>query len=189
MPRARVEKVISDNGITKTVEVEVGERDIKKYARYSVPSTAKATQELVLNLSDSPDGGTFGKSLFGSDWYTRDGKDVYDGETPLAMLHRLFVASVDKLARAAVYESLAQESTFISVAGERVDIMEFPLARLIRGINRMRGEVEDRAELPGMDREKVEKSIGFGPWRTAAKKLAEQGKATENSASGMLEAV
>lgn len=171
MPKARVERVLSDDGNVKTVEVEVGERGVTKTATYSVPSTAAKWQEVILGLSD---------------------KAVDGSESPLSEAYRLFCSAVDKRARAAVYESLAQESTFITVGKEKVDIMTFPVPRLVKAINGMRSQIEVRAMAGGGSpeaTEAAERSVGFGPWRTAAKRLVELGKAHENAASGMLESI
>jgi hypothetical protein len=198
MPKAKVERIISDDGTTKTVEVEVGERGTVKPARYAIPSNAQRWQEVVLSLSDKTDGGQYAKSLFGEDQ-----KD--SGESPLALAYRLFVSAVDKYARAAVYESIAQESTIITVGKEKVDILTFPIQRLVKAINGMRSQVDIRAMAGGDSedaRAAAERSVGYGPWRTAARKLLEGGytfekdgqtvrvdkpQAVENPSSGMLE--
>jgi hypothetical protein len=176
MPKARVERVLSDDGTTRSVEVEVGERGVTKVAQYSVPSNASKFQELVLGLTLDTRKDANGKEI----------------ESSLEEAYRLFVMAVDRRARAEVYESLAQESTMISVGKERVDIMTFPIARLVKGINGMRSQVDLRT-MAGGDTEDArtaaERSIGFGPWRTAARKLADEKKAKENEATGMLELV
>ncbi len=170
MPKARVERVLSDDGTNKVVEVEVGERKKTKIAQYTVPSSAKVWQNLVSTLVDTP---------------AKEGE-----ESPLAYAYRMFVTSVDRAARAAVYESLAQESTVITVGKEKVDIMTFSVKRLVRAYNGNRERVMsnifaiapkafDKDDLV-IDKaaydaaEKIaEKSLGFGPWRTAAKNLTE----------------
>lgn len=179
MPKARIEKEISNDGTTRTVEVEVGERGVTKTAQYSVPANMAKFQEFVLNATIS----------------AKDGD-----ESDLARIYRLYVTAVDRAARASVYESLAQESTEISVPGVgKVDLLTLPLKNLLKGINGARGTRDLRLMAAGVtdvnDASKVDiikavdKGLGFGPWRTAAKELVESGKARENDASGMLEAV
>src|SRR5687768_4874147 len=125
MPKARKEKIVSDDGQNKVIEVEVGQPDgSTKTARYSVPSNPKVWQEIVLSLSDKPEA---------------DGK-----ESPLAEAYRLFVSAIDKRERQAVYEAAQQESTFITVGKERKNIMEFPLKNLVLAINGIRAQVETR---------------------------------------------
>lgn len=205
MPKAKVERVISDQGGWKTIEVDVTERNATKTARYVIPSSPADFFSLVsghegLTIKQLMD------QLFGANVDER-GKDLHaTEETPLAFLHRMFVNAVDRKARADVYESLAQESTVITVAGERMDIMELPLIRQVRGVNGMRqrvdtgmypaevaaGKASDEAQKTKIleeARAAVEKSVGYGPWRTVAKKLIEAGKAKENEATGMLEAI
>jgi hypothetical protein len=170
MPKARVERILSDDGTNKVVEVEVGERKKTKIAQYTVPSNAVVWQKLVASLTDTP---------------VKEGE-----ESPLAYAYRMFVISVDRAARAAVYESLAQESTVITVGKEKVDIMTFPVKRLVRAYNGNRERVmsnifalapkafdkDDRViDQAAYDtaEKTAERSLGFGPWRTAAKNLTE----------------
>jgi hypothetical protein len=170
MPKARVERILSDDGTNKVVEVEVGERKKTKIAQYTVPSNASVWQSLVASLTDKP---------------AKEGE-----ESPLAYAYRMFVTSVDRTARMAVYESLAQESTVITVGKEKVDIMTFPVKRLVRAYNGNRERVMsnifalapkafdkddgviDQAAYDTAEKT-AERSLGFGPWRTAAKNLTE----------------
>jgi len=171
MPRAKIERVVSDDGVTQTVEIEFKERDETKTTQYQRPSSDAKWQETVLTLT----GGAL--------------TDAY----------RRWCVMLDREARAAAYESLAQESTMVTVGKEKVDIMEFPLARLVKGINGFRSQREVRLETAGVvdpdapeaeDLVKaIDRGLGFGPWRVAARKLVEMGKAKENAASGMLEAI
>lgn len=182
MPKAKVERVLNDDGTTKTVEVEVGERGVTKTARYSVPSSASVFQDLILGMKNEPDAGVFIASVSG------DEPNADETETPLAFAYRMYVTSIDRRARAAVYESIAAESTLITVGKDKVDIMGFPLLKLIKAANGFMAQVDVRtmAGAPGADestpegraklqsaREAAEKSIGFGPWRTAIKHLTE----------------
>ena len=180
MPKARVEKIVSDDGQVKVVEVEVGQPDkTTKTARYEIPSNASVFQKMVASLTD----------------VAADGK-----ESDLQRAYRLYVASIDRNERAKMYEQAQQESTFITVGKERVNIMEFPLKRLVKGINGMRSTRDVRlATIPNFDslsetekeatEASVDRGIGFGPWATAARKLVEDGKARENDATGILEMV
>lgn len=201
MPKAKVERIISDDGVSKTVEVEVGERNVTKVARYTVPSTAKAAQEFVLNLTDTPDDGATYVSIFGEPDEEATRARI-KAESPLSLFYRLYVSSVDRKARADIYESLAAESTTITVGKEKVNILEFPLKRMLMAINGIRSQVDVRTMAGGDTPEAriaAEKSVGFGPWRTAARKLCEgyineAGEkvaplAREDEASGMLVAL
>src|SRR5882672_11746493 len=119
MPKAKVDRVLSDDGTKKVVEVEVGERGKTKVAQYEVPSNPNVWQRTIAALTDTP-----GKDS--------DGNET---ESPLAYAYRMYVTSVDRAARAAVYTPLAQESTVITVGKEKVDLMTFPLKRLVRAFN------------------------------------------------------
>lgn len=202
MPKAKVETVIATSGGWQQTKVEVGERGQTKEAYYNIPVEYEKFQEMVLNASDKAGSATAALvHLFGVDDERRE-----TDETEQALILRLFNSAVDRKARADVYESLAQESTFISAGDEKVDIMTFPLARLIRGINGMRTQVDTRmipaelladkesdagkkAKILADARLEAEKAVRFGPWKTAAKKLVAESKARENAASGMLEVV
>ena len=177
MPKAKVERVLSDDGTNKTVEVEVGERGKTKVARYVIPSNPKVFQEMILGLSDTPDEGKFEKGLLGED-------REWQGASPLTYAYQLFITSVDKTARSMVYESLAQESTEVTIGKEKIDLMSIPLTRLVRSINRAREEYADAIEnlkttvlwkdKPAEDIAKAAgKNVGIGPWNTAARKLVE----------------
>jgi hypothetical protein len=178
MPKERVEQVVkAENGLFEHVTVEVGERGVTKTAQYDRP-TYEHFVDYINGLSDKAE---------------TDGE-----ESPRQEAYRLFIASLDRRARAAVYQSLAAESTFITVGKERIDVMTFPVAKLVKTINGMRASRDMRLMAIGVDESTpaaqreaaeatVDKSIGFGPWRTAAKKLVEDGKARENVESGLLE--
>lgn len=178
MPKARSAKVISDDGQFQTVQREVGERGKTKLAEFTRPTLA-FFREFILNLSDTPE---------------KDG-----AESPLATAWRHYVASLERKACADVYESLAAESTVITTGKEKVDIMEFPLRRLLKGINGARAVRDSRLEALGVEDatdpvyadqvKAVDRAIGYGPWRVAARKLVEGGQAREDEATGMLVAV
>src|SRR5882724_11914113 len=193
MPKPRTETTISDNGQVRVVEIETatgGEEKGSAKTRYSVPSNAKVAQEMILGLSDVPDGGAFERSIFGADFRTNtDGSWKDSGESPLALFYRAWCNIVDKMARAAMYESVAAQSTFITVGKTRVDVMTFPVKNIVRGVNGARALVETktRGDTSQDARDAAEKSVGYGPWRQAALRLIESGKAKENEASGMLE--
>lgn len=184
MPKARPETIVSDDGYLKTVDAETaagGGTKETTTVRYSVPSTPQAFQKMVADALDEKDGGAFIQSLLGSDV-----KD--EGETPLAWMHRMFSSAVEKSAKQRAYEAVAARSTFITLGKERINIMErFTPAQLVEGINGMRAD-RARRLLLGADEATVERSIGFGPWRTAGEMLCEQGKAREGS-DGKLELV
>lgn len=197
MPKARTEREISNDGVVKVIEIETaaggGTKDTKTM-RYTVPASGKAFRDLVGGLSESPDGGVFVKSVFGPDRESQD-------ESPLDTVYRYYVASIDRSVRAAAYESLAAESTMISVGKERLDIMTFPVRKLVQAINGMRAQKSIRMGADSSEEmeKTVERGLGFGPWKTAARKLAEgyenadgnkvAPQAQENAASGMLELI
>lgn len=153
MPRARKETTVSDDGTWRTVEVEVGERGATKTATYQVPSNPMKFQELVLAA-------TMDKRK------SDDGKEL---QSLLEELYDLHVNAVDRRARSSVYVSIAQESTYITVDKERIDILTFNLKKLVKGINGMVAAVDARIpEGAGDDaRTAAEKAVGFGPWGTA----------------------
>lgn len=199
MPKAKVETEISrENGYRK-VKVEVGERGTTKEAIYSAIYDYGKLQELVLEASAEPKSANQLLDLFFGP--NPDRKETEDSAQNFLLW--LVNSTIDRKARADVYESLAQESTLITAGDEKVDIMTFPLARLIRGINGMRGQLDTRmlpvemaadkeqdpekkAKILAEGRADAEKAIRFGPWKTAAKKLVEQGKAKEDEATGNL---
>lgn len=195
MPRTRNENIVSETPEYQTVEVEVTERDAKKLTRYTRPTEAYFGAFLKSLSNDPKDGPAFMEATFGP---KDDGK--YPEESPLDIVRRLYVSSLDAKARRDVYVQLASESTVITVGKERIDVMTFPLKRLVKAINGYRAQREVRAAaLAGNATEDsaeyataleaAEKSIGFGPWRTATRKLVEGGKARENEATGLLEMV
>ena len=204
MPKAKVEREISNDGVTRVVEVDVTERDVTKVAKYSVPANAQAYMDIALGASDKPGSAkTLLDYAFGQE-LDDNGKDEHDTqESAQAFLWRAFCDFVDKKARQSVYVSLAQESTKITTPDGPVDIMEFPIDRLVRGINGYRAAVTARMlplemtadKMPVAERagfldnakKEAEKAVKYGPWRAAARQLVEDGKASENSGSGMLE--
>jgi hypothetical protein len=178
MPKARVEKVLSDDGTNKHIQVEVGERGVTKTAEYVVPSDPMKFQEMVLGLKDTPD------ATFERDVLKDEGREDKK-ESPLAFVYRMYVTAVDRTARAAVYESIAADSTTITVGKTKIDIKTFPPAKLVKAINEYESQVKLRADALASAMsadealEAAEKSIGFGPWKTAKRKLVEEKKATE----------
>lgn len=194
MPRAKTENVLSTGPVFTTVEIEAaagGESKGTKKAQYNrfTDMTAFATF-LVDHGAEPLDYGTF---------FPGTEQKPEAGETVAQFLWRMVNTSLDRKTRADVYESIAAESTQITVGKNKVDILGFPLENLIVAINGMRSQVMIR-KMGGASQEDAEKSVGFGPWRTAAKKLVEgytkevDGKestvapqAKENAATGMLE--
>lgn len=186
MPRAKVENVVGTQDGLETVEVTVKERENVKTARFSRP-----TEELEnkwFNVSSNPaEGPAFMTLLFGP---KEDGE--YPKESPNAILRRLIVSAIDKKARADVYESLTAESTIITVGKDKVDILEqFKIGKIVQAVNGYRDQVDLRASVlaPDMDEDSpeyeaavksAEKSVGYGPWRTAGKRLVEAKLAVEN---------
>ena len=153
MPKARDEKILSDDGKIKVMQVEVGQRGETKLAEYKIPSNAKVFQEAVLSASDKP---------------PAEGE-----ESELDRFYRYHVASADRYARAAVYVSLAQASTYITVGKDRINLMDFPLDRFTKAYNGMLGSIDAKMLVLGDDsaaREKAEDNVGFGPWKVAAGK-------------------
>lgn len=184
MPKGRTENVVTDDGKIQHVKIELKQRGETKTAEYDRP-TRQYFGDYIAGLGKEPvtveveDGPNKGESWY--DW-----------------AHRMFTSALDKAARAGVYESLAQESTFITLpGGVRKDVMEFPLAKLVTAINGMRGTREVRLLAAGIEDDeapesvaevkKIEAGMGYGPWRTAGSKLVKEGKAKENDATGLLE--
>lgn len=181
MPKARESKELSNDGVNMTIEVEVGERGQTKTTSYTIPATADRFMEYILGLDGTA------KHI--------DAKGEATDETEKEYAYRMFTTSVERAAKAAVYQSLAQESTFITVGKQRIDILSFPVVKLVKAHNEYLGNIEMRAgalEASGMTAENAleaaEKSVGFGPWKTAAKRLVEDNKATLQ-ADGTLVAV
>lgn len=208
MPKAKQEKVLTEKDGWKNVSVDVGQPDGTSkpavYTCFSVGEQAalgwKALTAMVQGASADPGSA---KALF-TTLYGRESED--DTETEQGLILRYVNSSIDRTARQAAYEAAAQESTFITAGDEKADIMTFPLPRLIRGINGYRAQLDTRmlpvemladkendvtkkAKILSDGRKEAEKAIRFGPWKTAARKLVEQGKAKENAATGMLEPV
>lgn len=163
MPAQRAEKQISDDGNVKTMQLEVGQPDkTVKLATYTIPSTAGKFQEFVLAASD---------------------KAAKDGdESPLDNAYRMYVQGVIKQTRQDAYEAAQQESTYFRVAGERVNILTFPVKNIIRAHNGYVAQVDVRAMVGGDTPEarlQAEDAVGYGPWKVAARKLIEGGYATQ----------
>ena len=192
MPRAKVEKVLSVENGMEVVEVEVaaggGEKDAKKILQYKRPTAAVIDSFVNGLMNDSPALDTF-TSLFGTG---EDAPKAGKEETNRALLHRIVNNSLDKMLRAAAYESIAAESTEISIGKEKVDVLGFPLRKLVQGINGMLANVNLRASTGGDTeeaRKSAEKSVGFGPWKTAARKLVEAKAVTWNEDEGVYKLV
>jgi len=202
MPKAKVERIVSDKDGWRKVEVMVGQpTGPDKPATYTCFSTWDTFLATVTSADADAKSAKYLRSVLFTD------EEEYAGEeSAQALLMRLMNGSIDRVARSAAYEAAALESTFITAGDEKVDIMTFPLSRLVRGINGMRAQLDTRmlpvemiADKAASQEEKdkilnagkvdAEKAIRFGPWKTAAKKLAEQGKAKENTNTGMLELV
>jgi hypothetical protein len=183
MPRARVENVVTDDGTLKTIKAEVKEREETKEAVYSIPSNPKAFQEFILGMTETPDLGGVYRTLFHDDPMDKE-------ESPLALVYRLFASAVANKARADVYEALAQESTKIVVGKVSYDLMDTPLARFVGAYN---GNLSNRSmklgvlgyDKDGADKDAIEKavdrSIGFGPWRSAKNKFLKDERIVENA--------
>jgi hypothetical protein len=199
MPKARVEREVSNDGNVKVIEIETaagGEDKGTVTARYTVPATPEAFQNAVMEASSKPDGGAFFEAVYGRKSSTPDKLP-----SPLAFMYQHYINSVDKAVRTSVYESIQQESTEISVgAGKpKFDLMTVAADKLVIGINGMRGkrasdlmvlgitdpDVEEHAE----SIKSVDRKLNYNQFQTAARKLVDAGKARENAASGMLEVV
>lgn len=182
MPKA-AESTVKDLGNGwEEVTSQVGQPDgTSKPATYRRPNLTVLTEMLV-------DGDKkYVPSVFfpGSD-------DKKSDETISQFIHRMFLNAIDRSAKQAAYVQAAQESTFITVGRERKNILDFPIENIVMAINGMRSQVSTRTMMAGGGAdalEAAEKSVGYGPWKTAARKLVEAGKAKENTASKMLELV
>jgi len=195
MPKARVEKEVANDGKWATIEREVKERENVKLAQYHKPLTFDALASFIMDASASP--GLSYKKLFP----LTDRADE-PTESEQSFILRLFQTALDKWASADVYESLASESTIITVGKEKLDLMTIPLKNLIKGYNGTVAQVETRTMLAGGTddaREAAERSVGFGPWKVVARKLSEgyidkdgkmvQAQAKYDEASGSLVAI
>src|SRR5437762_1330940 len=115
--KPRVQHEVSNDGTYRKVEIETakgGEDKGTVKAQYTVPASAKVFQEMILGLTETPDGGAFERSVFGPDFRTdANGMWKDDGSSPLAVAYALWVNAVDRATRASVYESIAAQSTFI----------------------------------------------------------------------------
>lgn len=187
MPRAKVEKVVATENGWETVEIEVGERGATKTARYQRPTADVFPTFLTDVLSHATDK-EYGKALYMRVFDVKAEDAPKEGESPLEFLRRMFVTSIDRKARADVYESIAQESTKIKVGKEDVDILTFTLKQILKGINGMLAQVSLRASAGGDTEEAIkaaERSVGFGPWKTAARKLVEAKAIAYNEDAGV----
>ena len=203
MPKARVERTTKTEGGFETVEFDVTERGTTKVAHVTRPANPLTSQEWYLGLSSKKeDGPTFLTNLFGTDAPEID-------ESPLEFMHRMLVTQLTTYARSLVYESLAAESTIFTVGKEKVDLRERALktgglAQIIKAVNNYRGHRAEKMLLAGIDEsdeeavKALDRSLGYGPWRTIAKILSDTAgweyegtkhpqMARENAASGMLE--
>ena len=190
MPRPKAEREVSNDGTLKVIEIETsGGPEAKEPVTtfYTIPTNAEKYIEMALNASDKPDGGAFAKAVFGP-----ARKD--QGESPRDLLYRAWVFFVDKTARQMVYEAAANKSTYITIGGERYNVMDFPLEKIVHAVNRKR---EDRADTlatlakqggdPEDNTKVADRTVGYGPWQAAAARLVDQGKAKE--VDGKLELV
>lgn len=195
MPRSKVERVLrTENGLRFMEKEAAAGGGTKETVTvpYVIPDTPAAFLEMVKGASESPDGGEF-KRLILQD---ADAKD--DGESPLAFLHRLTVAAIERMATSRVYEAVEQKSTSLMINGERVNVMEFPLKRLVRAINGAAQAFDNELMIRGLDAESAsdedkasaaKATRGYTVMMNAKDKLIEQGKVKVNDASGMVEAV
>lgn len=165
MPRVRTEEVLFQDATTKRVKVSVQDGTETRYAEYEYPASPAVFASWFAGL---PVGPVFHKEK-GEDGKERDVEDMSQH-----MAYRLYVSGLDTRERQRVREVAASESTFIVVGGKRIDVMDTPLPKLIRGINGYRGAAVFGKEVPNA-------------MVAAAKKLIEQGKAKENEATGLLE--
>ncbi len=166
MPKTAPDVLVADNGNERTSSFTVGQPDgSKTTASYTVPSNPAKWQAAVLEMSDTAPTGE---------------------ESPLALAYRLYCIAVRDKARQAVYEQAAQESTYKVIAGQRKNLLDFPLAGFIRAYNGFKAQVE-LLTMAGTDEAAAEKSIGFGPFRATANRHIADGKARDNG--GVLEAV
>lgn len=176
MPKARIEKTVSDDGVTKTIEREVGQRGETKVATYTIASNAGMFRKLVEQASILPNKNDKGKET----------------ESDLNYLYRMYATSVEREACANVYESLVEQSTFITLPDKtRKDVMTYPLLKLVKAINGYRANVELRMGDDDSDESRLvaERAVRFGPWKKATSLLLEKELVRENEASGTLEVV
>lgn len=162
MPKPRVEEVtISEDGKWENVKREVKLDDEVKYAEYTRPTIGYLKQYMLDLAETAPEG----------------------EESELQRAYRLWSNSLDREATAKLYQSVQAESTQIVLAGVKRELMDIPVPKLIGAINGYIGQRNLKLGLMLPDgatpeqikeaEEAVDKSIGFGPWRTAARKLVE----------------
>jgi len=210
MPKAKIERVVREEDGFQVVEVDVaggGETKATKTVTMRRPTAQKLTELVtVLGNEKKVPLTTF---FLGSDY---EGKDTGE-ETMSQFLARMVGVAIDKRIRADAYESVAQESTTITVGKDKIDLMSFKLKGLLRAINGARGvraermaavgiEDPDSTELTQEQQDKVktgDRGLGYGPYKTAAKNLVEgyvndkgekvPPQARENKETGLLEAI
>lgn len=170
MPKARVERELSNDGKVALIERDVTQRSETKQTQYYKPVTFAAMMEMLQGASEKP--GLSYKKLFP----LTDKVDDTE-ETEQAFFLSLFQNGLDKWAAADVYESIAGESTVITIGKEKLDLMTVPLDDLIDGYNGTMKQVAVRTKLKGGTpeaREAAEKSVGSIPaWNSVAKKLTQ----------------
>lgn len=180
MPKATPGKIVETVNGMETVEMETargGEDKGKVTIRFTRPVLSHF-KDFVASLSDEKP------------------YKAGESETELQHAHRAYVTALERMARAAVYQSIAAESTVISVGREKINIMDFPLARLVKAINSTRNKRADDLAMLGIDdpedpeNEKqvsaVDRKINYNQFETAARKLVADGKAKENEETGFL---
>ena len=173
MPKLRESVTVAKDDKYETIQSDVKVREKQVPTQYRKPLNYDVFMSLVQGASASP--GVDFKWLFP---ITEREADATMSQRDLVL--NLFVNALDKWARADVYESVASESTIVTIAGERLDLMSLPVKNLIKGYNGHRDQVEVRAQLQiakGVDAEtaqaEAEKGVGFGPWRKVAKNLTQ----------------
>lgn len=187
MPKAKVEKVTPDGAGWERVTVDVGQPDgTTKAAVYRRPDASTLETLLVAGGSDKVDLAQYFPDYSGDP----------STETVKEFVTRMFRVALDKKARQDAYEAAQAESTFVTVGKERKNVMDISVPKFIATFNGLRGAIMGRALLvSGGDGEpdaeaiaSAEKSVGFGPWKVAARKHVEEKHATMRS-DGTLEAV
>jgi hypothetical protein len=170
MPQIREEQELSNDGSFALVERKVKERNDFKTTQYRKPVTFQAMLTMLQAAKSTP-----GFSYRENFPVTK--REDETEETEQSFYLTLFQNALDKWAAADVYKSLAAESTTITVAGEKLDLMTVPVADLIDGYNGTMNQVRVRAKLKGGTPQAIadaEKSVGSIPaWRAVARKLVE----------------
>jgi len=173
MPKARESRELSNDGRFAVVERDVKVRDKTVPTQYRKPVTFGAFADLVMGANSS-------KGFDYKTYFPITDRAAEKEMSEQDVLLNLFNNSLDKWAGADVYESVSGESTIVTIAGERLDLMTVPVARLIKGYNGHKDQVDVRIDLQmakGVDettaRMEAEKGVGFGPWRKVARNLTE----------------